>query len=292
MSEPKLVVGIASRSLFDLSDSHDVYLSEGIEAFAKYQIAREDKPLRPGRAFNLVRKLLMLNSADQHLVEVVLLSRNTADSGLRIFNSIKHYSLDITRAAFCGGGAPWAYAKAFRCDLFLSNNDYDVRQALEYGIAAATVVGDGAYEISNDTDINIAFDGDAVIFSDEAEQVFHKGGLEAFKQSEVEAAHRPLRRGPFFNVLNILHELRNSHAAEHLKLALVTARSAPAHERVIRTLRDWEISVDQSVFLGGLNKRGFLDAFNADIFFDDQHYNVDDLDFTIGGHVPSGIKNT
>lgn len=292
----KLVIAISSRALFNLDDSHQVYEKEGLQAYSKYQVAREEEPLEPGEAFPLVNKLLRLNrnlDADSQ-VEVVLLSRNSADTGLRVFNSIQHYELDISRAAFCGGESPWRYINAFGCKLFLSNEAQDVRHALESGVAAATLLSRGAGSTGSDQ-LRFAFDGDAVLFSDEAERVYKHEGLEAFTASEKAAAKDPLAGGPFKPFLAALHRLQQAFPPTEapIRTALVTARSAPAHERVIRTLRAWNIRIDESIFLGGLNKTEFLRAYQADVFFDDQQAHCDSASPHIAtGHVPHGVANT
>jgi 5'-nucleotidase len=291
----KLVIAISSRALFNLDDSHQVYEQEGLQAYSNYQIAREDEPLPPGEAFPLVKKLLRLNAslAQDAQVEVVLLSRNSADTGLRVFNSIQHYELDISRAAFCGGQSPWRYINAFGCKLFLSNEAQDVRHALECGVAAATLMSRSGGGTDSDQ-LRFAFDGDAVLFSDEAEQVYKREGLEAFTASEKAAAKEPLGGGPFKPFLAALHRLQQAFppTAAPIRTALVTARSAPAHERVIRTLRAWNIRIDESIFLGGLNKTDFLRAYQADVFFDDQQTHCVSASAHIAtGHVPHGVAN-
>ena len=291
----KLVIAISSRALFNLNDSHEVYQKEGLEAYSKYQVEHEDTPLEPGEAFPLVHKLLRLNKrlGDDSQVEVVLLSRNSADTGLRIFNSIEHHKLAITRAAFCGGESPWRYINAFGCHLFLSNEAEDVRHALQNGVAAATLVSNAGGGMESD-ELRFAFDGDAVIFSDEAEKVYKAEGLEAFAASEQAAAHDPLSGGPFKAFLGALHRLQQAFPAPEapIRTALVTARSAPAHERVIRTLRAWDIRIDESIFLGGLNKTEFLRAYQADVFFDDQPSHCESASPHIAtGHVPHGVAN-
>ncbi len=293
--EDKLVIAISSRALFNLDASHQVYESDGLQAYSEYQVAREDEPLEPGEAFPLVRKLLRLNErlGGDSRVEVVLLSRNSADTGLRIFNSIQHYKLDITRAAFCGGESPWRYINAFGCQLFLSNEAEDVRYALECGVAAATLVSSKGGDTDGDL-LRFAFDGDAVLFSDEAERVYKSEGLEAFTASEQAAAREPLGGGPFKPFLAALHRLQQAFPASEapIRTALVTARSAPAHERVIRTLRAWNIRIDESIFLGGLNKTDFLKAYQADVFFDDQPVHCESASPHIAtGHVPHGVAN-
>jgi 5'-nucleotidase len=280
--------------LFDLAESHRVYEEEGLDAYQKYQIAREEEPLQPGDAFSLVKKLLHLNDLlEQSPVEVILLSRNSADTGLRVFNSIAHYGLDISRAAFCSGDSPYRYISAFNSHLFLSTNGADVRQALELGVAAATILPSNTSAAQQDL-LKIAFDGDAVLFSDESEQIYKHGGLQAFTDNELEAVDRPLSGGPFKPVLAALQQIQMAFPVGEapLRTCLVTARSAPAHERVIKTLRAWNIRIDESLFLGGLDKGEFLQAFDADIFFDDQEAHCDSArNHVATGHVPHGVSN-
>lgn len=290
----KLVVAISSRALFDLDDSHQVYEQGGVEAYRQYQIAHEDEPLKPGDAFHLVKKLLHINKLlGQSRVEVILLSRNTADTGLRVFNSIKHHALDISKAAFCGGSSPYRYITAFNSHLFLSTNGQDVRQALEAGVAAATIMPSKAAN-TDDYKLRFAFDGDAVLFSDEAERVYKTQGLAEFTRSEIEAAKKPLTGGPFKPFLAALQMLQREFAEGEspIRTCLVTARAAPAHERVVRTLRAWDIKIDESLFLGGQEKGPFLGAYNADVFFDDQQGHCESARSHVAtGHVPHGIAN-
>lgn len=291
----KLVIAISSRALFNLDDSHLVYREEGLDAYSQYQVEREDEPLEPGEAFPLVDKMLRLNErlGEDSQVEVVLLSRNSADTGLRVFNSIQHHNLSISRAAFCGGESPWRYIRAFGCHLFLSNEAEDVRHALDNGVAAATLVSNKGGSMDTEL-LRFAFDGDAVIFSDEAEQVYKTEGLAAFSASEQASARQPLSGGPFKAFLAVLHQLQQAFPASEapIRTALVTARSAPAHERVIRTLRAWNIRIDESIFLGGLDKTEFLQAYQADVFFDDQQLHCASASPHIAtGHVPHGIAN-
>jgi 5'-nucleotidase len=290
----KLVLAISSRALFDLRESHQIYMAQGVAAYRQYQIDHEDEVLEQGDAFQLVQKLLSLNtSLSKARVEVVLVSRNSADTGLRVFNSIQHYGLDISRAAFVGGRSPFPYLAAFGSHLFLSTHAEDVRSALDAGFAAATILSGGARRAAS-AELRIAFDGDAVLFSDESERVYQSGGLEAFQASEREAARRPLSGGPFKPFLEALNLLQREFPEETcpIRTALVTARSAPAHERVIRTLREWDIRLDESLFLGGLEKSAFLEAFAADVFFDDQPGHCEKArDVVATGHVPHGISN-
>jgi 5'-nucleotidase len=290
----KLVIAISSQALFDLSDSHKVFESQGLTAYSEYQINHENEPLEPGEAFPLVQKLLRVNDRfDAPRVEVILLSRNSADTGLRIFNSIEHHRLSISRAAFCGGKSPYRYIGAFGCHLFLSTHGEDVRNALNQGVAAATLLA-SARSRANDNELRFAFDGDAVLFSDEAERIYKDQGLEAFARSEKAAAKTPLSGGPFKNFLQALHKLQAEFPPETgpIRTALVTARSAPAHERVVLTLRDWNIRIDESLFLGGLDKSDFLRAYGADVFFDDQLPHCESASHEVAtGHVPHGVAN-
>jgi 5'-nucleotidase len=290
----KLVLAISSRALFDLSESHRIYESDGVEAYRQYQIEHEEEILVQGDAFPLVEKLLSLNrQLGQPRVEVILVSRNSADTGLRVFNSIQHYGLGISRAAFVGGRSPYPYLSAFGSHLFLSTHAEDVRSALEAGFAAATILSGGPRRAASN-ELRIAFDGDAVLFSDDSERVYQRGGLEAFQAHEREAARDPLVGGPFKPFLAALNQLQREFPEEQcpIRTALVTARSAPAHERVIRTLREWNIRLDESLFLGGLDKSGFLEAFAADVFFDDQTGHCEQArDVVATGHVPHGVSN-
>jgi 5'-nucleotidase len=290
---PPLVVAITARALFHMEDSHALFEREGITAFAEHQRQHENDVLPPGIAFPLVQKLLALNG-DAQRVEVILLSRNSSDTGLRVFNSIQHYGLDIRRATFTAGAPVWPYIKPFGAQLFLSANPESVRQALEAGVAAATILPEKASE-PRQRQLRIAFDGDAVIFGDESERVSREQGVEAFGRHERERAHEPLSGGPFRGFLGALHDLQAAFppgADSPIRTALVTARSAPAHERVIRTLREWGVRLDEALFLGGRDKGPFLEAFGADIFFDDSPHNIDSARRHVAaGHVPHGVAN-
>lgn len=297
-----LIVAISSRALFDLEHSHALFEREGIAAYQAFQRQREDEILAPGIAFPLVRKLLALNvtgPAPAPRVEVILLSRNSSDTGLRIFNAIQNHGLDIRRATFTSGAPTWPYVKPFGADLFLSANPESVRKALENGVAAATILpaataANVARAVPRDQ-LRIAFDGDAVIFGDESERVSREQGVEAFGRHEHERAHEPLSGGPFRGFLDALHRLQAAFPPGEdapIRTALVTARSAPAHERVIRTLREWDVRLDEALFLGGRDKGPFLEAFGADIFFDDSEHNIASArDHVAAGHVPHGVAN-
>ena len=291
----RFVVAISSRALFDLAESHRLFESAGLDAYRRFQMAHETELLEPGIAFQLVQKLLRLNglSASAPRVEVILLSRNSSDTGLRIFNAIEHYGLDIVRAAFTNGSPTWPYVQPFGADLFLSSNADDVQNALHAGVAAATILS-GTATASTQDQLRIAFDGDAVLFGDESERISREHGLAAFSRNEAEHAEVPLSGGPFRGFLDALQRLQAAFPIEHspIRTALVTARSAPAHKRVILTLREWGVRVDEAMFLGGRDKGPFLQAFGADIFFDDQQQNCDDASAHVAtGHVPHGVAN-
>lgn len=293
-AERKLVVAISSRALFDLDESHRIFVERGKEAFCAYQIEHEDEVLHPGVAYPLVRKLLGINELlGQPTVEVILLSRNSADTGLRVFNSIRHHGLDISRAAFTSGESPFGYIAAFGADLFLSTDGGDVQKALAVGHAAATILT--SHKSSSESEqLRIAFDGDAVLFSDESERIYREQGLEAFTEYEIAEARKPLTGGPFKAFLATLHHIQTLFGADQspIRTALVTARAAPAHERVVRTLRAWNIRIDEAMFLGGKPKGPFLRAFGADIFFDDQQGHCDSASQHVAtGHVPHGVAN-
>lgn len=272
-----LVIGISSRALFDLEEANQVFEKEGLLAYIDYQRAHENEVLAPGPAFPLVQAFLNLNRLQEgrRTVEVIVMSRNTADTSLRIFRSIRHYGLDITRAALVGGAQVTPYLKAFRTDLFLSAHAPDVKQAVDSGLAAGMILT-GGKQMGSDGDIRqirIAFDGDAVLFSAESERVFKQQGLDAFIAHETQKADMPLSKGPFANFLMTLSNLQSVYVDRDespIRTALVTSRSAPAHERAIKTLRNWGVRVDEAFFLGGVPKTDILASFGAHIFFDDQ----------------------
>ncbi len=289
----KLVVAISSRALFDLEEENQIFEQQQAEAYQQLQLERLDIPARPGAAWSLVQKLLACNREGEHWVEVVILSRNDPVSGLRVFRSAEASGLVLERGVFTRGREPFGYLKPLGAHLFLSANSADVRAALASGVAAAHVMAASAAAPSSHSDeLRIAFDGDAVLFADEAERVFQQQGLAAFQQHETELAHQPLPAGPFKPFLAALHQLQQQPAAIRVRTALVTARSAPAHERAIRTLMSWGIVVDEAMFLGGLEKGPFLAEFAPDFFFDDQPAHIASaLQTGPAGLVPSGIMH-
>jgi 5'-nucleotidase len=289
----RLVVAISSRALFDFEEENQVFEATDDRAYMQLQLQRLDRPARPGVAFSLVNKLLAFN-AQEPLVEVVILSRNDPVSGMRVFRSAQHYGLPIERGVFTRGTSPWRYLKPLNAHLFLSTNEPDVRSALQAGVPAARVYPHSARASdAHPHEVRIAFDGDAVLFSDEAEQVFQRGGLDAFQAHERAQADTPLAPGPFKPLLEALHHLqRGATQGMRLRTALVTARSAPAHERAIRTLMNWRIDVDEAMFLGGLPKGEFLREFEPDFFFDDQTGHIESAAQHVpAGHVAAGIVN-
>lgn len=273
----KLVIGVSTRALFDLTKESGIYETEGVEAFCRYQREHENEILAPGPGFMLIQALLNLNklSDRDNRVEVIIMSKNSADTSLRIFHSIEHYGLQITRAVLSSGASLAPYLSAFHTDLFLSHNEEDVRGALADGIAAGIIVDGGMQTYGGDGDISrikIAFDGDAVLFGADSEKLYREKGLAAFEENEKKNARNPLAAGPFAKFLKILSSIQQEFPADQapIRTALVTSRCAPAHERVIRTLRAWNVRIDEAFFLGGVSKSEILKAFGAHIFFDDQ----------------------
>ncbi len=290
----QLVVAISSRALFDFEEENQVFESGDDHAYMQLQLQRVDVPAKPGVAFSLVKKLLAFNRPDAQRIEVVILSRNDPVSGMRVFRSAAHYGLPIVRGSFTRGRPPWQYLKPLHANLFLSAHLPDVRAALDAGVPAAQVYPQAAHASDqHPNEVRIAFDGDAVLFSDEAEQVFQAQGLNAFQEHERANAQLPLSAGPFKPLLEALHSLQSQGTdAMRIRTALVTARSAPAHERAIRTLMDWNVQVDEAMFLGGLDKGEFLREFEPDFFFDDQTGHIESAARHVpAGHVASGITN-
>ena len=290
----KLVVAISSRALFNFEEENRIFESGDARSYMAMQLERLDWPARPGIAFSLVKKLLAFNDSTSQHVEVVILSRNDPVSGMRIFRSGLANQIKLERGVFTQGRSPFRYLRPLRAHLFLSANADDVREALAAGFPAARVLTESVLAGSNyPSELRIAFDGDAVLFSDEAERVFQSHGLDAFQQHEQSKAAQPLPEGPFKPLLSALHRLQQAGTPEmKIRTALVTARSAPAHERAIRTLMDWNINVDEAMFLGGLPKGEFLREFEPDFFFDDQTGQVDHAARHVpSGHVSGGISN-
>jgi 5'-nucleotidase len=295
----KLVVAISSRALFDFEEENRAFEDGDDRSYMQLQLSRLDVPARPGVAFSMVQKLLAFNDANAQPVEVVILSRNDPVSGMRVFRSAKHYGLAIQRGSFTRGRSPWKYLKPLKANLFLSTHLADVREALEAGVPAAQVYPHSVHASNaHPQELRIAFDGDAVLFSDEAELIYQEHGLDAFVQHESLRAGQPLPGGPFKPFLEALQRMQQASAQQAnipiaIRTALITARSAPSHERAIRTLMNWHIDIDEAIFLGGLAKGEFLREFEPDFFFDDQTGHVESAASHVpSGHVASGTRNT
>ena len=292
--QDQLVVAISSRALFDFEEENRLFEAADDRAYMQLQLQRLEQPARPGVAFSLVHKLLAFNAGGATRVQVVILSRNDPVSGMRVFRSCQHYGLPVERGVFTRGQSPWRYLKPLDANLFLSANDADVRSALAAGVPAARVYPHAARASDAHPDeVRIAFDGDAVLFGDESEAIYQREGLQAFQTHEATHSGTPLAPGPFKPLLQALHRLQAAPSSGmRLRTALVTARSAPAHERAVRTLMAWNIDVDEAMFLGGLSKGAFLREFEPDFFFDDHTGHVDSAAQHVpAGHVASGVRN-
>ena len=271
-----LVVGISSRALFDLEKENELFDSQGLEAYTAYQIDKIDDLPRPGTGFRLVKNILSLNEEGKdRKVEVIILSKNNPATSLRITKAIQYHELDITRSAWIGGESIVRYLGAYKVDLFLSAHQRDVQRAINAGYAAARVYKfppNTSFSKLDKKKIKIAFDGDAVLFSAESENIYKTQGLDAFLKNEKENALKPLPDGPFAALLRAISKAQASVPVDEapIRTALITARNSPAHERVIRTLHEWNVRIDEAHFLGGVSKHEILKAFGAHIFFDDQ----------------------
>lgn len=292
----KVVIAISSRALFDLDDSNKIFDENGLEDYIRYQIAHEDEILNQGVAFPLIKRLLSIKyPTNENVFEVILISQNDANTGLRVFNSIESHNLNITRAAFTGGRPSYKYLSAFKSALFLSAKLEDVKAALENNYAAATILKGMKYNDDDIEELRIAFDGDAVIFSDESERIYKEKGINEFRKNEAENSNIPLNPGPFKQFLESISRVQDAFKfsdKKPIRTALVTARNAPSHKRAIKTLRHWGINIDEAFFLGGLDKAPVLQEFKPHIFFDDQMTYCESASKIVPtGHVPSGIAN-
>lgn len=300
----KLVIAVASSALFDLAESDRVYRQEGDDAYRRYQREHQTATLSPGVAFNFVRHILSLNAESETdpFIEVILLSRNDPDTGLRVMHSINDCGLPITRAMFLAGRSPYPYIPAFNVQLFLTANEGDVRDAIAAGYPAGQVVGSVSPPRELEEELRIAFDFDGVLANDDAERVFAESGndVAAFSHSEAAQAHSPLAAGPLKPLLQKLAKLQAQTQADEspvrppprVRIAIITARGAPAHERVVTSLRSWGLRVDETFFLGGVSKERVLEVYKPHIFFDDQIHHLDGAgEHTVGVHVPFGIRN-
>jgi len=277
----KLVIGVSSRALFDLETENKIFEEKGLDEYYRYQLANENEPLQKGTGYRLIENLLKINqhfSEDEKQVEVIILSKNNAGTSLRITHAINEHKLDIVRSAWTSGNDISTYLKAFKVDLFLSANDDDVVNAIQNGVASAKILpsNDEVHNSLGDQ-VRIAFDGDAVLFSEESELVYKQHGLDAFIKHEQDNKDNPMKKGPFAKLLLTIASLQEKFKDKQspIRTALVTARSAPTHERVIKTLNVWNVRIDEAFFLGGSEKYEVLEAFGADMFFDDQDTHLD-----------------
>lgn len=297
----KLVVAVASSALFDLTESDEVFRTKGEKAYRAYQRKNERDVLQPGVVFPLVKRLLSLNDEETAPIEIVLFSRNDPDTGLRVFHSIQHYGLDISRAVFCTGKNPYHYMGAFRAALFLSGNLDDVKEAIRQGYPAGYVSETGYEEDEADTQLRLAFDFDAVLADDSSEAVFQARGLDEYQAHEAAHGSKPLGKGPLHAFLERISVIQRTELVRaeadasyeaKIRIAICTARNAPAHERVVTTLREWDIRIDEAFFLGGMDKSSVLATYRPHIFFDDQVGHVESVKKQYPSvHVPYGVAN-
>lgn len=303
--EKKLVVAVSSTALFDFSDEHQVYMDKGLDEFRKYQKENRDIPPKHGSAFSFIQRLLALNKVypDEQPVEVVILSRNHPDAGLRVMDSVKHYELPISRSFFLAGGVPYPYMRSVHACLYLSTNPEEVGEAVGLGYPAGHVLPcHERVDDNTDTQLRIAFDFDGVLVDDEAEKIFqHSKDLDLFHHYEEQNRDKPLRDGPlmpllkkisFFQKLERKKATLDSTYKQHLRISIVTARNAPAHERLINTLATLQIDTDELFLLGGIEKKNVLDVLKPHMFFDDQLGHLTPAAMTTPSvHIPFGIVN-
>lgn len=300
--EKKLVIAVASSALFDLTESDSVFQARGLKAYKDYQHQHQNEPFEKGVAFPFIKRLLNLNNSfpDSPPVEVILMSKNSPETGLRAFNSIQHYGLNITRAGFTSGQPHFKYLPSFNTALFLSANASDVKDAIDNGYAAGMVLNNTVIDDEKDNELRIAFDFDGVIASDESEQIYRSEGLERYRQYESERSSVPLNTGPVIELLKriSLFQQMEIRKQEHdpsyqriLRTAIVTARNAPVHERMINTLHAWDIDIEEAFFLGGIDKSRILNVMKPHIYFDDQIVHLDHLDKVPAVHIPFGVAN-
>lgn len=296
---PPFIISVSSRALFDLEAENKIFVEQGEAAFEAWQNKHKDELLRPGPAFWLIKKILDINTKlpeGARPFKVVLMSRNSSETGMRVLKAVEHYGLHIETTVFTSGTSVSKYLTAAKVDLMLSSNPEEVRKAIERGMGAAEIVPHPFNEVNDHEKIHLAFDGDAVIFGDEAERVFKDHGLKGFREHELLHAAKPLLRGPIAGFLEVIHSVQQlfpNKADCPFRTALVTARGLQAMERPINTLNNWGIRVDETISCGGEEKGPFLKAFGADLFFDDSRKNVESsLNHSIpGAHVPFGVRN-
>lgn len=298
----RLVIGLSSSALFDLDESDKVFREQGEQAYRDYQRENQDIPLITGVAYPFIRRLLKLNEiSDEPLVEVILLSRNDPDTGLRVMNSIEHYELSITRAVFLQGQSAYKYIPAFDIKLFLSANEGDVKQAVDAGFPAGQILHGNISDDIEDMQLRIAFDFDGVLIDDEAETVYKKsnelGDFHSHESSKVDIAHNPgplknfLDRISYIQKLETTYKLKNPNYEPVLRVSIVTARNAPSHKRAINTMREWDILANEAFFMGGVEKSKVLEILKPHIFFDDQKLHLKSASILPSVHIPFGVAN-
>ncbi len=302
--EKKLVIAVATSALFDLTESHAIYKNSGVEEYRKYQEKNVNNHFQKGVAFPFIKRLLRLNEvfSEEQPVEVVLMSRNSPETGIRAFKTIEHYGLNITRAGFFSGTSPYRYLPAFNASLFLSADEKDVQSACDKGIAAGRVLDSRMQDDDSDEDyeLRIAFDFDGVIATDEAEKIYQEKGMEAFHNHERSLVDTPLEPGllgdlfkkiSYFQKMEAKRQQKDPDYNRILKTSIVTARNAPSHERLINTLKSWGVDVNEAFFLGGIDKSRVLDIMHPHMFFDDQMGHLSNLTNIPSVHIPFGITN-
>lgn len=297
----KLVVAVASSALFDLRESDKIFQTKGEIGYREYQRNHETEVLHRGVVFPLVKRLLDLNDAKSQPIEIVLFSRNDPDTGLRVFNSIEHYGLNISRAVFVAGKNPFKYLQAFNASLFLSGNKGDVKEAIEHDLPAGYVNITEYEDDEADQELRMAFDFDAVLADDSSEKVYQEKGMEKYKEHELKYGNIPMKQGPLYNFIariskiqkkEVKKEKQNPKYQSQIRIAVCTARNAPAHKRVVTTLREWDIRVDEAFFLGGMNKGNVLEVYRPHIFFDDQTTHIESISKKFPSvHIPYGVAN-
>lgn len=293
------VISVSSRALFDLETENKIFVEQGEAAFEAWQQEHKNDLLKPGPAFGMIRKLLEINKKlpeGARPFKVVLMSRNSSETGLRVLKAVEHYKLHIETTVFTSGQSVSKYLMAAKVDLMLSSNPEEVKKAIDRGMGAAEIVPHPVSEFGENRQIRLAFDGDAVLFGDEAERIFKSQGLEGFREHELEHAGRPLPKGPMTGLLEVIHEIQKLFPNKDecpFRTALVTARGLQAMERPINTLTNWGIRVDETISCGGDEKGPFLRAFGADLFFDDSRRNIESsINHQVpGAHVPFGVRN-
>jgi 5'-nucleotidase len=303
--DTRLVIGVASSAVFDLSESDAVFRSEGEAQYRVFQEQNLNNPLRRGIAFPFIKRLLALNDLSSDsldpLVEVVLLSRNDPDTGLRVMKTIEHYDLDITRAIFMQGKSPYDYIPALNIALFLSANKTDVDSAITAGYPAGQVLESKFQDDEKDRVLRIAFDFDGVLAGDESEVVMQSSGLSEFHAHEVRNVMQPHNPGPlqkFLLGMAAIQSVEEQHRKvkpdyqNRVRISIVTARNAPSHERALKTLKSWGVMVNDAFFLGGVEKSKILTILKPHIFFDDQSGHVRTASEIVPSvHIPFGVTN-